>query len=60
MPDHFHLLVTLGTAVTLSAAVRLFKGPLTPHLRTRRLNWQGKTWFEPLTNSGVPFPEWLR
>jgi putative transposase len=40
MPDHFHLLVTLGAASELSDTVRLFKGPLAPVLRTHHLKWQ--------------------
>jgi REP element-mobilizing transposase RayT len=40
MPDHVHLLVTLGRPGTLSQAVRLFKGRLTPSLRFHSLNWE--------------------
>jgi REP element-mobilizing transposase RayT len=40
MPDHLHLLVTLGTSSELSAAVRLFKGRLAPALRREGLRWQ--------------------
>ncbi|MBI5770539.1 MAG: transposase [Verrucomicrobia bacterium] len=40
MPDHFHLLATLGSSGDLSAAMRLFKGPLTPTLRQHDLHWQ--------------------
>src|SRR2546426_479523 len=38
MPDHFHLLATLGPRGDLSEAVRLFKGPLTPTLREHDLH----------------------
>src|SRR5207249_8821080 len=37
MPDHFHLLVTLGGTSDLSVALREFKGPLTPALRRNQL-----------------------
>lgn len=40
MPDHFHLLATLGPHDDLSGAVRQFKGSLTPALRTHGLRWQ--------------------
>jgi putative transposase len=40
MSDHLHLFVTLGEHHELSAAIRLFKGPLTPVLRNAGLRWQ--------------------
>ena len=40
MPDHIHLLFEIGDVVDLSGAMRLFKGRLTPALRTRNLGWQ--------------------
>ena len=40
MPDHLHLLITLGDAANLSSAVRLFKGRLTPVLRRYQSAWQ--------------------
>lgn len=40
MPDHLHLLVTLGNATDLSSAIRLFKGRLTPLLRKHGAAWQ--------------------
>ena len=40
MPDHLHLLVTLGSDTELSAAVRLFKGRLSPALRRHGTRWQ--------------------
>jgi REP element-mobilizing transposase RayT len=40
MPDHLHLLVTLGGGAELSAAVRLFKGRLAPLLRDHTTRWQ--------------------
>ncbi len=40
MPDHVHLLVTLGRAVELPDAIRLFKGRLTPALRSANLHWE--------------------
>ncbi len=40
MPDHIHLLVTLGPDANLSSAVRRFKGRLTPTLREIQACWQ--------------------
>ena len=40
MPDHLHLLVTLGEQTDLSATIRLFKGRLTPAFRAAGLRWQ--------------------
>jgi REP element-mobilizing transposase RayT len=40
MPDHLHLLATLGQTANLSAVVRLFKGRLTPLLRKHGAAWQ--------------------
>ena len=40
MPDHLHLLVTLGLRSQLSGCVRMFKGRLTPALRKAGLAWQ--------------------
>ncbi len=40
MPDHVHLLVRLGDILPLAECVRLFKGRLSPSLRTCGLNWQ--------------------
>ncbi len=40
MPDHLHLLVTLGKHAKLSAAVRLLKGRLAPALRRAGAAWQ--------------------
>ncbi|MEI6106493.1 MAG: transposase [Opitutae bacterium] len=40
MPDHIHLLLTLSAQADLSAAVRLFKGHLTPTLRKIKAAWQ--------------------
>lgn len=40
MPDHIHLLVRLGSAKTLSATVRQYKGRLTRVLRKHSLGWQ--------------------
>ncbi len=105
MPDHIHLLFTLGTQLSLSESLRLLKGRLSPALRKQRLNWQDgyyehrlradddrlpiflyiflnpyrahlisttetwpgyycssddQIWFAPLTDSDLPFPEWLQ
>ncbi len=105
MPDHLHVLFTLGPNSTLAEVLRLFKGRLTPSFRPARLSWQEGyydhlmrpdedrlpvflyiflnpyranlvavteqwagyfcsaedwEWFGPLTNSDVPFPEWLQ
>jgi putative transposase len=40
MPDHIHLLATLGSNFGLSEAVRLFKGRLAPVLRKSKASWQ--------------------
>jgi REP element-mobilizing transposase RayT len=40
MPDHLHLLVTLGERSHLSECVRMFKGRLIPALRRTNLAWQ--------------------
>ena len=40
MPDHLHLLVTLGERSHLSECVRMFKGRLVPALRRTNLAWQ--------------------
>lgn len=40
MPDHLHLFIALGEHTELSSAIRLFKGRLTPALRTAELRWQ--------------------
>jgi REP element-mobilizing transposase RayT len=40
MPDHVHLLTTLGKETGLSATLRLFKGRLTAAFRGYGLRWQ--------------------
>jgi REP element-mobilizing transposase RayT len=40
MPDHIHLLITLGDSAGLSEVVRLFKGRLSPALRASGLHWE--------------------
>ncbi len=40
MPDHVHLVITLGNNAGLSSAMRLFKGRLSPWLRKQRTAWQ--------------------
>jgi REP element-mobilizing transposase RayT len=40
MPDHLHLLISLGQEVALPAVVRLFKGRTAPALRQAALGWQ--------------------
>ncbi len=40
MPDHLHLLVTLGETTPLSGVVRLFKGRVSPVFRRTGLRWQ--------------------
>jgi putative transposase len=40
MPDHVHLLITLGVGADLSGALRLFKGRSAPLLRAVGLRWQ--------------------
>ena len=67
MPDHVHLLVDLTASSELSEAVHLFKGRPAAVLRRHDMKWQRGYfcspddwfWFEPLTSSSLPFPEWL-
>jgi REP element-mobilizing transposase RayT len=40
MPDHIHVLLTLGAKASLSEVLRLFKGRLSPALRAHQLSWQ--------------------
>ena len=40
MPEHVHLLATLGEDRSLPGALRIFKGGLAPVLRTMGLRWQ--------------------
>ena len=40
MPDHLHVLFTLGANASLPECLRLFKGRLTPSLRKHHLSWQ--------------------
>jgi putative transposase len=40
MPDHLHLVVTLGADADLSQALRALKGPLSAMLRIHGLRWQ--------------------
>ena len=40
MPDHLHLMIELGPALDLPAAVRRFKGRTSVLLRARKLQWQ--------------------
>ncbi len=40
MPDHIHMVITLGEKLSLPEVVRSFKGPLTRFLRTHGLQWQ--------------------
>lgn len=40
MPDHVHVLFVLGPTATLEACMRLFKGRLSPALRSHQLSWQ--------------------
>lgn len=40
MPDHIHFLISLGSTASLTDAVRLFKGRLSPVLRQAGLRWQ--------------------
>lgn len=45
MPDHLHLLITLGRHGSLPHSLRLLKGRLSPRLRSSGLRWQ-KGYFE--------------
>jgi putative transposase len=59
MPDHLHLLISLGESVELSAAVRLFKGRLAPVLRRASLHWQRAYFDHRLRPEEDPLPIFL-
>jgi REP element-mobilizing transposase RayT len=59
MPDHFHLLVTLDIQSSLAEAIRLFKGPLTPVLRSRGLHWQENFYDHRLRSDAELLPTFL-
>lgn len=59
MPDHLHLLIVLGTAHTLSSAIRLFKGRLTSVLRNHGVHWQRAFYDHRLTRNEDPLPVFL-
>jgi putative transposase len=59
MPDHFHLLVTLGSNDELSEVVRRFKGSLTPALRRQGLAWQKSFYDRRLRTDADVFPVFL-
>lgn len=59
MPDHFHLLATLGPAADLSRAIRGFKGPLAPELRARGLRWQPSFYDHRLRSEDELLPTFL-
>jgi putative transposase len=40
MPDHIHLLIELNTETSLQDFVRLYKGRMSPTLRSHGLSWQ--------------------
>ncbi|MBI5770062.1 MAG: transposase [Verrucomicrobia bacterium] len=59
MPDHFHLLVTLGPQGNLSEAMRQFKGPLAPMLRKQGVSWQKNFYDHHLRNGDERLPTFL-
>jgi REP element-mobilizing transposase RayT len=59
MPDHFHLLATLGEHADLSEVVRRFKGPLTPILRQHSLRWQKNFYDHRLRSADDLLPTFL-
>jgi len=59
MPDHLHLLISLGEAIELPAAVRLFKGRLAPALRRAGLRWQRAYFDHRLRPEEDPLPVFL-
>jgi REP element-mobilizing transposase RayT len=59
MPDHLHLLISLGEAIELSSAVRLFKGWLAPALRRAGLRWQRAYFDHRLRPEEDPLPVFL-
>src|SRR5688572_16973982 len=40
MRDHLHLLIRLGELLSLDECMKLLKGRLSPHLRSKSLRWQ--------------------
>jgi REP element-mobilizing transposase RayT len=40
MPDHLHIVITLGMDGRLAECIRCFKGSLSPLLRAHGLRWQ--------------------
>jgi len=59
MPDHLHLLVTLLPPADLSAAVRSFKGRLTPAMRKVSAYWQNSFYDHRLRTSDDLLPIFL-
>ena len=41
MPNHIHVLIELGNQTQLAEVIRLYKGRMSPRLRTHQLSWQG-------------------
>ena len=59
MPDHMHLLVTLGQTANLSSVVRLFKGRMTALLRQQQATWQPNYFDHRLLPDEVRLPTFL-
>jgi REP element-mobilizing transposase RayT len=59
MPDHFHLLLTLGQEGDLSDVMRHFKGPLTSALRHNGLRWQPRFYDHRLRSADELLPIFL-
>ena len=59
MPDHIHLLVTLGPDADLSSVVRSFKGRMTPALREKQAGWQNSFYDHRLRTSDDLLPVFL-
>ena len=59
MPDHVHLLVTLGIQSSLADALRQLKGPLTPVLRRHDLSWQEDFYDHRLRSTDELLPTFL-
>lgn len=59
MPEHLHLLISLGTIIELPAAVRSFKGRLSPALRRVGLRRQRAYFDHRLRPEEDPLPVFL-
>jgi len=59
MPDHVHLLIRLGTEISITECMRLFKGRLVPKLRVHQLQWQEGYYEHEIRGSDDALPVFL-